>query len=323
MKFVAIPRNGASWNEELIYEFICNDEGQRDVIFEIVDDDSSELIGELVLRGVTGGSFNIAPYIRRHLLANLAQPPRQTTLVPSPAAISVVVRSGDISSDKRLFFRAPFDYSTVGVMTEYSVPRRVARGGTILMTISARHLAAVELYGVADTTEKISDFMSASLGHPLDMMLRVDSRFEGFRRLVMRVTTDYSVVEEFVYELLPPMSGGCEVVWHNASGGYEVGTIPLVRRLSDVAKVRSIKLAEGSDNRLVEAYSTLRLSSAMEHPDEMRRMAEIIRSPYVYMIDNGRLSAVELVERRLDYDKHGDLKQLSIDIRQAVKGGVL
>lgn len=323
MKFVTIPQNGASWNEELIYEFLCSDEEPRDILFEIMDGESSELIGELVLHGVAGGSFNIAPYLRRHLLAKLAQPPRQTTLVPSPAAISVVVRSGDISSDRRLFFRAPFDYSTVGVMTEYSVPRRVALGGTILMTIFAQRLASVELYGIADTTVKITDFMAANLAHPLDMVLTLDSRFEGFRRLLMRVTMDKSVVEEFVYELLPPMSDGCEVVWYNASGGYEVCTMPLVRRLSDVAKVRSTKLAEGCDNRLVEAYSTLRLSSAMEHPDEMRRMAEIIRSPYVYMVDNGVLSAVELIERRLDYDRHGGLKQLSIDIRQAVKGGVV
>lgn len=323
MKFVTIPQNGESWNDELIYEFLCSDEEPRDVRFEIMDGNRSELIGELLLHGVTGGSFNIAPYIRRHLLAKLVQPPRQATLVPSPAAINVVVRSGELVAPKRLFFRAPFDYSSVGVMTKYSVPRRVALGGTIILTIFALHRAKVEIYGVGDTTEKISDFAAVSLGSPLDMMLSVDSSFDGLRRLVMRVTTDDSLVEELVYELLPPMSEGCEVVWHNASGGYEVVTMPLVRRLSDVAKVRSTKLATGSDNRLVDAYSTLRLSSAMEHPDEIRRMAEIIRSPYVYVVENDVLSAVELVERRLDYDKHGSLKQLSIDIRRAEKGGVL
>lgn len=323
MKFVTIPQNGASWNEELIYEFLCSDAAPRDVRFEIINDDRSELIGELVLRGVTGGSFNIAPYVRRYLLPKLAQPPQQATLIPSHAAINVVVRSDELVAPKRLFFRAPFDYSSVGVMTKFTMPRRVALGGTILLTVFAMRRAQVELYGVNDAMQRVSTFTAITAGRPMDMFLRVDSRFEGFRRLVMRITTDDNLVEELVYELLPPLSGGCEVVWHNASGGYEVSTMPLVRRLSDVVKVRSMMLAEGSDNRLVEAYSTLRLSSAMEHPDEVQRLAEIIRSPYVYMVENDALSVVELVERRIDYDRHGGLKQLSIDIRRALKGGGL
>ena len=64
MKFTKLPLNGASWADELLYTFDTEFAEPIDVIVDIINSDTREIIGQQRLRGVTTGSINIAPYIR-------------------------------------------------------------------------------------------------------------------------------------------------------------------------------------------------------------------------------------------------------------------
>ena len=69
MKFTKLPLNGASWADELLYTFDTEFAEPIDVIVDIINSDTREIIGQQRLRGVTTGSINIAPYIRSKMQA--------------------------------------------------------------------------------------------------------------------------------------------------------------------------------------------------------------------------------------------------------------
>jgi hypothetical protein len=63
------------------------------------------------------------------------------------------------------------------------------------------------------------------------------------------------------------------------------------------------------------------LTSAYEVEAEMNRLAEIVFSPRIYELRDNDIVEVELSSREVDFDKHGALRQMSIEICE--KGGVV
>ena len=70
MKFTSIPEAYSSFNSPLVYEFESEQEA-KDLLVEITDLATNEVIGRKKLYAATAGSIDIAPYLRRRAIATL------------------------------------------------------------------------------------------------------------------------------------------------------------------------------------------------------------------------------------------------------------
>ena len=137
MRFISIPQNGSSWRGRLPYCFTTESSEPSDVVVEIVDATSSELLGTMRLYGVIEAEVDIAPYIRPHLSLTPIESERQPELVTSPSAIVVVVRVNGEESERRTFFRSKFDATTPAILSNCPTVQNLIYGDAIRLTLYA------------------------------------------------------------------------------------------------------------------------------------------------------------------------------------------
>lgn len=123
MKFTKLPLNGASWADELLYTFDTEFAEPIDVIVDIINSDTREIVGQQRLRGVTTGSINIAPYIRSKMQALQVAPSLDRPISTSPSSIVISLRCNGTWSDSRLFFRATYDPLHPAIISQYTALR--------------------------------------------------------------------------------------------------------------------------------------------------------------------------------------------------------
>lgn len=322
MKFVTIPQNGASWSEKLLYTFDTESTEQSDMLFEIVDADSQATIGAVGLRGVISGSFDIAPYIRQRLVGELAQPSLLATMMRSRAAINVVVRCGEVESDARIFFRAAYDPKVIGLLSSGEGRRRMVRRGTIMLTAYAEQTIELTVACVYADKTSTSSIAINTKNRPVDIAYLLTAEHDAAKRIELHLASDNALRQSLTYIIEDRLTTTRQLMWYNMRGGYECGILHTSLRMCDVAEVASTELGGVRYNTLGKAYRTTRLLSAYEDSTEMERIAEMIFSPYIYVVNDRWLEPLDIADRRIEYDKHGALHQASFVISEEWKGGV-
>ena len=67
MKFINIPKNGASWGGELLYSFATELDQPSDVQVIVRDAETDAELGRLQLYAITEATVDIAPIVRRRV----------------------------------------------------------------------------------------------------------------------------------------------------------------------------------------------------------------------------------------------------------------
>ena len=319
MKFTKLPLNGASWAEELLYTFDTEFAEPIDVIVDIINSDTREIIGQQRLRGVTTGSINIAPYIRSKMQALQVAPSLDRPISISPSSIVISLRCNGTWSDSRLFFRATYDPLRPAIISQYVATQRMKHDGIIALTATATNIVAVELKTTfADHTSTMRYTLNAA-GRPVDIVIPLGSNYREARSVTLTLTCD-SIKRTITYNI-EQMPEGRQLLWYNSRGGIETYPFATALRVSDTAHVRTVATKEYTANTLISQTSVVRLLSAFERRNELERIADIINSPDIFEATTTALKPVELNRRTVEYDKHGTIHQASIEIREYRKGG--
>ncbi len=321
MKFTRLPINGASWNDELLYSFNTEHEEPTTVIVDIINSDTDELIGRQRLIGVTSGTINIAPYVQNLMHPPRTQPNLNCIIAASPSAIAVKVACNDIVSDERLFFRAPINNKRVGILSRYVDKQRMVHGGVIALTALATIGIVVEikaLYANHTTTKRHS--LDAN-GRPMDIAISVGAEYNDAHTLVVTVICDNAIRRSMTYTLEKRVLGCRQLMWYDKGGGIETYAFQTALKVSDKAHVQSIATPTHNLNILTESTTITKLFSSFECNNELERIAEIIYSPYTFEVVGTSLQQVELHSREVEYNKHGSLHQVVVELCEHRRGG--
>ncbi len=319
MIFTSIPQNGSSWHETLRFGFDTEQSAPTDLTLEIATETQS--IAQRKLYGVTCAEVDIAPYLREFSYL----PPiigDSVTITPSRSAQRVRLLVDGVTSRHVSLFHAPYNPSAPHIISRAVSKRTIAANEPIIITLLATwNMVLSVTFKTLQGTSNMK-FNAKPTGTPMDIVIPSSIYPEHTESINITINNDKQRIAELEYSVVDYGDKGWCIAWFNMDGGVETYTFPTGIRRSYDAKIAS------DDNLPLEHYSMLRnatvnyrLCSAYEIPEHMERLAEIVFSPRVFAIKDGVFIPIKLRERHVEFDNHGGLRQMCIDIEQQWKGG--
>lgn len=322
MKFINIPKNGASWGGELLCSFATELADKSDVQVIVRDADTNEEFGRMKLYSVIGGTVDIAPAVRRKMSH---EPPSSATpqIIPSLAMCRVIVEVEGVRSPKISLFRADYNPQIHKVLSSMSTGCGIASGDTLRFTLNVVKGATItvaELTGLRP--RQIANLSYSAQSQVVEAVVPIGNLSKEADKVVVTITNGIAT-DRAEYRVVERTESSRKLLWYNAQGGVESYIFPYSRLLERKADVSTIRTATKQHSSLTAAHSRVRLTSAVLQLREQERLAEILRSPYIFEERSEAILGVELPSRELRYDDHGALKRLSLDIVEEWKGGAL
>lgn len=322
MKFTNIPKNGASWSGELLCSFATELADKSDVQVIVRDAETDAELGRLKLYAITEATVDIAPIVRRRV-SDEPQIARASEIIPSLAMCRVIVEVEGVRSPKISLFRADYKPLIHRVLSSMSTGCGIASGDTLRFTLNV-------VKGATVTVEELTGHKHRHIAHlsynaqsqVVEVVVPIGNLSKEADRVVVTITNGI-VTDIAEYRVVERTESSRKLLWYNAQGGVESYIFPYSRLLERKADVSTIRTATKQHSSLTAAHSRVRLTSAVLQLREQERLAEILRSPYIFEERSDTILGVELPSRELRYDDHGALKRLSLDIVEEWKGGAL
>lgn len=322
MKFINIPKNGASWGGELCYSFATELDQPSDVQVIVRDADTNEEFGRMRLYSVIGGTVDIAPAVRRkmsHELPSSATP----QIIPSRAMCRVIVEVEGVRSPTITLFRASYNPLVHSLLSSMSTECGIASGDTLRFTLNVVKGATITVVELTSLRPRqIAHLSYNAQSQVVEAVLPITNLSKEADKVVVSISNGIAT-DRAEYRIVERTEGSRKLLWYNAQGGVESYIFPYSRLLERKADVSTIRTATKQHSSLTAAHSRVRLTSAVLQLREQERLAEILRSPYIFEERSDTILGVELPSRELRYDDHGALKRLSLDIVEEWKGGAL
>lgn len=318
MRFISMPANGSSWRGCLPYRFATDSGEVEDVTVEIFDATANVLLGTMRLYGVVEAEVDIASYIRPHLSLMQVEAVRQIELVTSPSAIAVVVRVNGADSERRVFFRSQFDYSSIGPLSNHVLTQDLLLGDAVRLTLFAASEISV-LATVQGTKSLTLKSMGSTRGMPMELVVPT-SQLVDVERISLSIRLDNTISVQYDYVVTENMSRACRLLWYNAIGGIDSFIFDHAKRLNYCVRRTEVHMCK-EKAKSVEGYLRYRLCSGYELQQEMERVAQLLLSPVVFAEVGGSCRVVEVDSSDVAYDNKGMLHSIALNISEKWKGG--
>jgi hypothetical protein len=319
MTFTSTPQNGSSWQDCLPFAIDTEQEKPLDITLEIAN--SKELIAQRKIYGVTTTEVDIAPYLRD--LSCL--PPTinsSATLTPSPSAQTIHLTANGTRSNNVLLFHAPYDNSTPKAISSLHQPREIDSREPIIVTLIANASIQASITFIAPGATNTLTLNAKTQGLPMNLIIPASCYPAAIERIHIEVTGDKKSIANVDYTVVDKGANARCIAWFNKNGGMETYTFPTSIRLSYDAKLSAN--APLDEYRPLESSTTRhRLCSAYEVQTEMERLAEMIFSPRIFLVKGDKMVPISLANRHIDFDHHGTLRQMCIEVEDEWKGGAI
>lgn len=324
MKFVSIPENGSAWSNELIYNIDTETESPINLMIEIRDLDKDITLGRCRLYNITKTAFNIAPYLRSKQNFDIHSSDSPMAYI-SPASRNVGIVVNGRVSEGRTFYRVPLRSNTSHALSRITSTQSLSIGEPIRLTAYCTDELKVNVEYYSSSRYLGADVIDKSAnGQAVEIVIPTGHLPSDTERMIVLVQqADGMVLQRIVYCIVERTPSARRLMWQNRMGGVECYTFPLgVRTRFKAQRSTSVGL-EGTPIEICSTEEHYTLSTAYEVEEEIARIAEIVFSPHVYELRGEDIVEVELTSREVLFGKHGILRQLSVEICERGRGGVV
>lgn len=319
MRFLSTPQSGLSWQQPLVYNFTTDGDEPEDVRVVIYDLHRDELIATKMLYGVTTAQVDIAPYLRSVCQESIATP-RATGIVVSPAARYIGVEVGGVMSPPALFLASSLNVEQPSMLSMLAAKQDVEYGDSIIFTLFTPQVTKLTITTHTSLTARKQQFTGPEMAVPIDVIIHTANLSSMIHKIVVEIYNGDELYRTITFNIVAPDSRSERLFWRNSRGGVESYSFPRSIRLATEATIDRFATSGGLCARLRSSIERYRLCSAYEPVKELERIAEIIRSPYVYKCVSGQLLPVELCSRSVEYESHGELRQLLLEVEIGWQG---
>jgi len=280
----------------------------------VTDTESGEILGTKRFADVTEATCDIAPIVRRHIrftprtyATGLAFPKDRRRII-KVTATPAEAPANEIVSETSICHAGAEDEMFPWLLT--TMPRQRLIGprehDEILLTSIGRPRVTVTATGPdgAETRTYTAATLTLHQFH-LDM-----SEFPGAEYL--KVDAGNGV--EVDYTVTPTPQGARRIAWRSTAGSLEHYTFPTELTAGTTAAKTRIYGADGPRTLTTGTTRRMRLRSAYETREMLERLAGIIASPEVWMMDEEEYIPVEVVTETAVVHRHGVLSSLEIEI---------
>ncbi len=302
MKLLKNSQNFTPLHQGLFFGIETENEAPSDLMVEVVDATTNEVIATQQLRGVVSAEVNVAPYIERfaeyhpsHSSTGFGEAPTRAcairvdgemsdrvvvstnkTLQTLPTVVTAMPSSRHISEgevDELLLLVEEGDNIVANIETD--------RGGNLTIDYTT-------ITGAVIMTMAAKDFDADTTAIDVEI-LRNGEHF---------ITLHYTMKAKY--------KGGCRLAWISESGSIERYTFPIVVKRE--CKSKKCFVGTGEDRRMVRATSESELSlvSRYEPSAMVEALSHIISSERVWIEEKEECREVAVITSAVDYSLFGE-----------------
>lgn len=320
MNFVSIPQNGSSWQEPLIYSIASEDGSATDVVVDIFDLRTKQTVATKRLYGVSVADIDIAPYLRQASQMTI-DASNSGAIIDTKLSKYIRLIVNGVPSESRIFLPSGFDTSKMQMLSSVEDSQKLEVGGTILFTLFAPTAVTVVATCITPVDRREYQVQWSGINGIVDVVLPT-SQFPISTMLVnVDIYSGSTLFKCLTYSIVRQENTTRRLYWRKEDGGVDSYNFPHWVRLAASVSVEQFETTTASCSKLRSAKRSYRLCSAFESHDEIERITEIIRAPYIYEIVSNKAREVKLDSRTIEYGSHGKLRQLSLEITEEWKGG--
>ena len=312
MKFLTIPKNGASWQQPLVYAVELGASDGSDAHVEIVDADNSS-IASFNVYGKSSFEVDISPYIRD--IADVAPVTSKIALSRSNAAYKIVVRVNGVSSETRIYYREELDVETPTILSCVKERAVVSSHDTIRLTIYAKKTVSITIHKIRKVVMSRS-FHIMTNGLPVELVFPLSQEEDDITSVNIKIVMDELHTHDLSYRVIQQVCKGVQTVWYNTMGGVESYTFPRCKLISCEAVM---KRGRDGQERVAGKEYLYTLYSAYEVADELARIGQIPFADNLYVDKGGTCHSVQLVTRKIDLGDTPGGKNLQIEVKSRKK----
>ena len=322
MRFVSIPTNGSSWQEPLVYNFETDDAQPADVLVEIRDIGSNSVLATKHLYAVVSGEVDIAPYLRSvcDLRVELNA---ESSVRDAQISRNISVRLNGEESEPRLFVPRGLDVAKPSILSRFATDGSILLGDVLAFSLFTPSKVNVIVNIITQAKRKQLYLQWAGSGRIIDVAIQTKEFDADTQRIEVNVYSDNVAIKTLSFKVIDPDARRRQLLWRNTWGALESYIFPQSIPLAQTVSAETLRLNSRDVVTLADAHIYSRLCSAFESQKEIVRISEILLSPYIYEVVEGELREVELDSRKIEYDEHGNLRRLALDIVEEWKGGGL
>ncbi len=302
--FINIPENYSSLRGELIYDYSISE--PEDIVIEVKDSDSGELLGVKKFYSTTSASINVAPIILADI--DSREVVTQANFSTGVGYLrSVTLSVGETSSEERTFTISEQEESLLQFVTTMPKARILGAGECDnLLVLSPKYetlAISIALTPIDDQGEVVS-WPFATYGNSLDKVFTVcaDNFNSNYQAAVVTLKSNNETFDEIYYLFSDSdeNQGGYRIAWLSKRGSIEFYTLPLVSEV--------LHKSDGSiERQLRSAYGTR---------EEMEALMGILSSERVWGVVDDEFAEIEVITTESTLLEAGALQLLNLRIKE-------
>lgn len=298
----------------IIFGFDTESDTPTNVVVEIIDDTTDEIVATQQLRGVIAGEVNIAPYIAfrpkyRPTTTN------HTLFCEAPIAKYRIRVDDEVSAPISVSANNELPNALPALVASMPRSRSISRTESDELLLVGEAGTTYTATIVADTGETLSlEYLSAT-GAAILCISTEDFESE-INHLAVELYGNSVSLGSLHYTLRPRYNGSVRVAWLSCKGSIERYTFPVTAKMHYSSQKRVV---EALENRRVASVATaydLTLVSRYEPRETIQALSEIVCSKEVWMEVNGDWREVVVTSSELEYNLFGEPDNVRINICQ-------
>ena len=312
MKIYKLSDNFTPLGEGIYFGIETEEEAPTNLVVEILELSTGEVVATKLLRNVLSATVNIAPYME-HFAQRTPSAHRQTTFSEAPTA-AYKIRVNDIESEEIIVSINRCKIDTVpSLVTSFPKGRRLACGECDEVVIISGK--GNKIYAEMESESgEILNFEYLPTSEASILTISPDDFEQGAKEFEVAIYCAGEVLGVLRYTVAQPLKSAVRLAWLSESGAIERYTFPTSYKSTLSAQKRSIRTSEGICTAHCQAKQIVSLCSRFEPCATIEALAHIATSPKVWIEQNGSYRLVEAASPEIDYNIFGEPSHIHFNI---------
>ena len=299
-------------HEGIFFGIESQDETPSDIIVEVLELPTGEVVATQLLHEVGSATINIAPYVG-HFVDYAPTSQRNTSFGAAPTA-TYKIRVNDIESEEVVIsVNRTKVASTPALISSLPTTRRVAHGENDELLILCGKGRRIYAEMVADNGETLHiDYLPTT--DACTLTVSPDDFESAVSEFDLTLYCEGATLASLHYRVATPLKGSLRLAWLSASGAIERYTFPKSHKCTVSVERSSLITDDGPCSAHSRTREVASLCSRLEPHATIEALAHIIASPKVWIERNGELFLVEVETSNLVYNIFGEPSYIHLDV---------
>ena len=312
MKITKLSNNFTPLRKGIFFNIDTEESAPKNIIVEIIDLISSEVIATQQLREVTSAEVNIAPYLAR-LEDNRPMQSFCTAFSEAPYA-RYKIRVDNTESEAVTVSINNIEIGDMPtIISTMPNSRRISYGeGDEVLIISGKK-STICAKITSDTGECINLEHHTTIGANV-LTVSTENFDTEIRSLEVVLSCDNKVFGTLHYRVSPPIKTATRLAWLSDKGSIERYSFPITHKVKNEVEKRTIITTEGVQSVHCRTKQKLSLASRFEPSDTISALAQIASSTKVWIERGRELERAEVTTLSVEQNLFNKPDCLCIDI---------